>query len=108
MKTVVALICSCLLFKNKAIRTVEGEGLQKQSARVSVVKEKKTRVELKGKLCRKLKCNICMDLVVCYFKGICRCFIIMSSNEMYLYIFCSILQLLHLVVWGVCIVLNSP
>lgn len=75
---------------------------------MSVVKEKKIRVELKGKLCRKLNHKICMVLVVCYFKGICRCFIVMSSNEMYLYIFCSILQLLYLVVLGLFTVLNSP
>lgn len=74
---------------------------------MSVVKEKKILVELKGKLCRKLKCNICMDLVVCYFKEIDGCFIVMSK-EMYLYIFSSILQLLHLVVSGLFTVLNSP
>lgn len=72
---------------------------------MNVVKEKKIRVELKGKLCRKLKLNICMDLVVCYFKGICRCFVL--SNEMYLYIFCFMLQLLYLVVLGLFTVLNS-
>lgn len=95
-----SLMWSCLVFKNKSIGTMREEGLWKQSARVSVVKEKKIVFELKGKLCRKLKHNICMDLVVCYFKEICGCFTAMSSNEIYLYIFCSILQLLYLVVSG--------
>lgn len=80
------------------------EGLYKQSARGSIVNKKKFRVELKGKLGRKLKHNICS----CYFKGLCRCFVVMLSNEMYLYIFCSILQLLYLVDFGLFTVLNSP
>lgn len=83
MKTVVSLMCSSLVFKNKALGTMKEEGLYEQSARVSVVKEKKIRVELKGRLCRKLKHNICMDLLLCYFKGICRCFVVMLSDEMY-------------------------